>query len=308
MMTFLNAIDDFLSYMSSIRAYSEHSIKAYRSDLEQFYHFSLEYYAREYIALHDIDKTTLRHFMGMLTENKYKARSAARKLAALKSFFKYCLRRGWIEKNPAYSIKSPKIPKTLPTVLSKDQTGKLFANIEVVDFVSARDSAIIELFYACGIRLSELVNLKIRDVQFNNKLISVTGKGNKQRLLPLGDMSILAMKVYLKYYEEKFQKPKQDDPFFISNLGKQISVRNVRVRVENHMKEISDGAKKNSPHVLRHSFATHLLDEGADLESVRMMLGHESLSTTQIYTHVKMERLKEAYAKAHPRAEKKEKK
>lgn len=307
-MTFFEAINDFLSYMNSIRAYSEHSIEAYRRDLEQFYYFSLRYYNKDYVELKEIDKMTLRHFMGMLTEEKYKARSAARKLAALKSFFKYCLRRGWIEINPAYSIKSPKIPKTLPTVLSKEQTRKLFQDIEVVDFVSARDSAIIELFYSCGLRLSELVNLKLGDIQFNNKLITVLGKGNKQRLLPIGDISIQAIKIYLKYYQEEFEKPKQSDPLFISKLGKQISIRNVRLRVEKHIKAISDGAKKNSPHVLRHSFATHLLDEGADLESVRMMLGHESLSTTQIYTHVKMERLKEAYGKAHPRAEKKEKK
>lgn len=307
-MTFTTYIDEFLKYLSSVRAYSDNTLEAYRCDLEQFYSFILEYYNRDNVEIMEVDKTSIRHYMGMLTEKKYKAKSAARKLAALKSFFKYSLRRRWIEKNPVYAIKSPKIPKTLPTVLSKEQTGKLFANIEVVDFVSARDSAIIELFYACGIRLSELVNLKIKDIQFNNKLISVTGKGNKQRLLPLSDMSILAMKVYLKFYEDKFQKPQQNDPLFVSNLGKQISIRNVRVRVENHMKEISDGAKKNSPHVLRHSFATHLLDEGADLESVRMMLGHESLSTTQIYTHVKMERLKEAYDKAHPRAEKKDKK
>jgi integrase/recombinase XerC len=304
-MTFVNAIDDFLAYMSSVRSYSSHTIDAYRRDLEQFYHFSKEYFNQDSVSLAEVDKVTLRHFLGMLTEAKYTARSAARKLAALKSFFKYCLRRGWIEKNPAYAIKSPKIPKNLPTVLSKEQTRKLFRGIEVVDFVSARDAAMIELFYASGIRLSELVNLRLRDIQFQNKLLSVLGKGNKQRLLPLGSMSEKALKLYLHYYEQEFSKPTYDDPLFLSRLGKVISVRNVRLRVEKHLREVTDGAKKNSPHVLRHSFATHLLDEGADLESVRMMLGHESLSTTQVYTHVKMERLKEAYAKAHPRADKK---
>lgn len=304
-MTFLNAINDFLSYLSSVRSYSDNTIDAYRCDLEQFYAFSCEYFNKNEVSIQDIDKVTLRHFLGMLTEAKYTARSASRKLAALKSFFKYCLRRGWIEKNPAYSIRSPKIPRTLPTVLSKEQTRKLFQNIDVHDFITARDAAMLELFYASGLRLSELVNLRIRDIQFRNKLISVLGKGNKQRLLPLGGMSQEALKVYLHYYEQEFEKPGNDDPLFVSQLGKNISVRNVRLRVEKYLKEVSDGAKKNSPHVLRHSFATHLLDEGADLESVRMMLGHESLSTTQVYTHVKMERLKEAYAKAHPRADKK---
>jgi len=306
-MNFINAINDFLTYMGSVRSYSDHTVEAYRRDLEQFYAFSCEYFNKDDVSLGEIDKVTLRHFLGMLTEAKYSARSAARKLASLKSFFKYCLRRGWIEKNPAYSIKSPKIPRTLPTVLSKEQTRKLFQNIDVHDFVSARDAAILELFYASGIRLSELVNLRLRDIQFRNKLISVLGKGNKQRLLPLGGMSHEALKVYLHYYEKEFEKPGNDDPLFVSRSGKSISVRNVRLRVEKHLKEVSNGAKKNSPHVLRHSFATHLLDEGADLESVRMMLGHESLSTTQVYTHVKMERLKEAYTKAHPRADKKNK-
>ncbi len=306
-MTFLDAINEFLSYMNSVRSYSSNTIDAYRRDLEQFYAFSCEYFNKEEVAIRDIDKVTLRHFLGMLTEAKYTARSASRKLAALKSFFKYCLKRGLIEKNPAYSIKSPKIPRTLPTVLSKEQTRRLFLGMDVHDFVTARDAAILELFYASGIRLSELVNLRLRDIQFRNKLISVVGKGNKQRVLPLGNMSKEALKIYLHYYEQEFQKPGNDDPLFVSRFGKKISIRNVRLRVEKYLKEVSEGAKKNSPHVLRHSFATHLLDEGADLESVRMMLGHESLSTTQVYTHVKMERLKEAYAKAHPRADKKKK-
>jgi integrase/recombinase XerC len=304
-MNFINAIDDFLSYMSSVRSYSSHTIAAYERDLHQFYHFARDYFSMDDVPIAKIDKTTLRHFLGMLTENKYSARSAGRKLAALKSFFKYCLRRSWIEKNPAYSIKSPKIPKTLPTVLSKEQTRRLFHNIEVHDFVTARDAAMIELFYAAGIRLSELIDLRLGEIQFRNNLISVTGKGNKQRLLPLGEMSRDALELYLSYYEQEFGKPGNNDPLFLSKLGKRISVRNVRLRVEKYLKEVSDGAKKNSPHVLRHSFATHLLDEGADLESVRMMLGHESLSTTQVYTHVRMDRLKEAYAKAHPRADKK---
>lgn len=304
-MNFINAIDDFLSYMGSVRSYSSNTIEAYEHDLHQFYHFARDYFNLEDVPIETIDKVTIRHFLGMLTEKKYSARSAGRKLAALKSYFKYCLRRGWIEKNPAYAIKSPKIPKTLPNVLSKDQTRRLFNGIEVHDFISSRDAAMIELFYAAGIRLSELINLDLRDIQFSNNLISVTGKGNKQRLLPLGDMSREALKLYLSYYEQEFGKPNRNDALFLSKLGKRISTRSVRLRVEKYLREVSDGAKKNSPHVLRHSFATHLLDEGADLESVRMMLGHESLSTTQVYTHVKMDRLKDAYAKAHPRADKK---
>lgn len=294
-------------YLNSVRAYSSNTLTAYRSDIEQFYEFCRDYYTLDDVPVEKIDKITLRHFLGMLTENNYSARSAARKLATLKSFFRYCLRRSWIEKNPAYAIKSPKLPKSLPTVLSQEQTRKLFSNIDVHDFVSARDAAMLELFYASGIRLSELIDLNLRDIQFRNMLISVTGKGNKQRLLPLGQAAMNAIKLYLTYYQESFKAPESSSPLFISSRGEKISVRNVRLRIEKHLKEVSNGAKKNSPHVLRHTFATHLLDEGADLESVRMMLGHESLSTTQVYTHIKMERLKESYTKAHPRAEKKNK-
>ncbi|MBW6457763.1 MAG: tyrosine recombinase XerC [FCB group bacterium] len=306
-MTFLQAIDDFLAYMQGVRSCSPHTIAAYKRDLLQFYGFCQSYFGRDSVAFEEIDKVAIRHFLGMMTETHYASRSAARKLAALKSFFKYCLRRKWLEKNPAYAVKSPRVPRNLPTVLSREQTKKLFRNMEIKDFVSARDAAMIELFYSCGIRLSELLNLRYRDVQFRKMLISVTGKGNKQRILPMGESSRKALERYLTYYEETFDRIRPDDPLFLSLRGKSISARNVRIRIEKHLRAVSDGAKKNSPHVLRHSFATHLLDEGADLESVRMMLGHESLSTTQVYTHVRMDRLKNTYAMAHPRADKKKK-
>lgn len=304
-MNFSAAIKDFLDYLKTVRVYSPNTLIAYENDLNQFYAFCREYYDKEDVALASVDKTTIRHFLGMLTEVRFTARSAARKLAALKSFFKHCLRRGWIRKNPAYAIKAPKIPRTLPAVLSKEQAARLFKEIEVRDFISARDAAMIELFYDCGLRLNELRELRLRDINFRSMLVSVLGKGNKQRLLPLGESSRRALESYLAYYEQSFGKPGSNDPLFLSSRGTLISTRNIRLRIEKHLKNISDGAPKNSPHVLRHSFATHLLDEGADLESVRMMLGHESLSTTQVYTHVKMGRLKDAYEKAHPRAEKK---
>jgi site-specific recombinase XerD len=253
-----------------------------------------------------VDKLAIRHFTGMLTEQGYAARSSARKLAALKSFFKYALRKKWIDKNPAYAIRSPRVPRSLPAVLSREQTARLFRNFDVKDFVTARDSAMIELFYDCGIRLQELLNLRLRDIQFRRMLISVLGKGNKQRILPLGASSRKAIERYLAYYEEAFGPAGRNDPLFVSRRGRPISARNVRLRVEKYLRQVSDGAKKNSPHVLRHSFATHMLDEGADLESVRMILGHESLSTTQVYTHVEMGRLKSTYARAHPRAGKSE--
>ncbi|MBN2781544.1 MAG: tyrosine recombinase XerC [Candidatus Marinimicrobia bacterium] len=304
-MTFINAIEDYLKYMRSVRSYSEHTLDAYRRDMAQFYAFCCEYFGQDEVAMKDVDKVSIRHFLGMLTENRYAARSAARKLAALKSFFKYALKRKWIEKNPAYAIKSPRIPRNLPTVLSKEQTTRLFDGLDATDFITARDAAMIELFYGSGIRLSELMNLRLKDIQFNNMLLTVLGKGNKQRVLPLGDSGRKALETYLRFYEADFGRPGREDPLFLSRLGSKISTRNVRLRIEKYLRTVSDGARKNSPHVLRHSFATHLLDAGADLESVRMMLGHESLSTTQVYTHVRTDRLKSAYDKAHPRADKK---
>ncbi len=307
-MTFFDAIRDFLNYERSVRSCSEHTLRAYFRDLNQFYAFCCDYNATDSVSPGDVDKITIRHFLGMLTEQGYTSRSSARKLAALKSFFKYSLRRKWTNNNPAYAIKSPRVPRSLPSVLTKEQTERLFQLFEVNDFITARDAAIIELFYDCGIRLSELLNLRLKDIQFRRMLISVVGKGNKQRILPLGESSRKAIEKYLNFYEKDFGKPSRDDPLFISRRGKAISVRNVRLRVEKYLRQVSDGAKKNSPHILRHSFATHMLDEGADLESVRMILGHESLSTTQIYTHVEKGRLKNTYIKAHPRADKKQNK
>ncbi|MDD3094951.1 MAG: site-specific integrase, partial [Candidatus Marinimicrobia bacterium] len=188
-MQFLTAIDEFLSYLESVRAYSQHTLKAYRQDLRQFHAFCVEYHGRETVELSEIDKISIRHFLGMLTEVRFTARSAARKLAALKSFFRYCLRRGWIEKNPAYSVRTPRIPRNLPAVLSKEQAATLFRRLEARDFVSARDAAMLELFYACGLRLNELQQLRLRDIRFRRMLVSVLGKGNKQRLLPLGESS-----------------------------------------------------------------------------------------------------------------------
>ncbi|MDZ7820756.1 MAG: tyrosine-type recombinase/integrase [Candidatus Marinimicrobia bacterium] len=272
-MDFSDTIKDFLDYEHSVRTYSAHTLDAYFRDLRQFYLFCRDYYPRDDVRLQDVDKVSIRHFLGMLTEQGYAPRSAARKLAALKSFFRYALQQKFITKNPAYAIRSPKVPRTLPSVLSREQTERLFRLFEVKDFVTARDSAIIELFYDCGIRLSELLNLRLKDVQFRRMLISVIGKGDKQRILPLGESSRRALEKYLDYDENDFGKPSREDPLFISRRGKAISVRNVRLRVEKYLRQVSDGARKNSPHVLRHSFATHMLDEGADLESVRMILG-----------------------------------
>lgn len=303
MVQFQEAIKEFTQYIDKVRAYSPNTIASYTRDLNHFYRFCTEYFGKDKVHPEEIDKITIRHFLGMLREEGYAAKSSARKLAVLKSFFKYCLKRQWLTVNPAYSIKSPKTGKSLPTVLSEEQMQRLFDSLEVTDFVSARDAAMLELFYGCGLRISELVDLNMDHLDWQRRHLMVLGKGNKQRLLPVGKKTLDALELYLDHREKEIGNYEQADPLFISSRNQRISVRNVRLRIEKYLVQVSDGAKKNSPHVLRHSFATHLVDEGADLESVRMFLGHESLSTTQIYTHVQMSRLKEAYNKAHPRAE-----
>jgi len=296
---------EFLDYLRDIRRYSPNTLAAYERDLRDFRLFLIDYLGRDPVPLGDIDKISVRHWLGKLSEEKVKTRSIARKLAALKSFFNYALKNRLITVNPAYSIRSPRIPRSLPNVLSQEQSEKAL-DIEGTDlFINARDLAVMELLYGCGIRLSELVETNIRDCNLREGLLQVTGKGNKQRVLPLGNSASKSIANYLSLRKDKFGNFTPEDPLIVSSRGKRISRRAVQMRVEKLIARVSSTVKKNSPHVLRHSFATHLLDNGADLEAVRALLGHEDLSTTQIYTHVQTEHLKKIYRQAHPRAAKK---
>ncbi|MEA1986874.1 MAG: tyrosine recombinase XerC [Candidatus Marinimicrobia bacterium] len=303
-MQFEKTKQKFIKYLKNIRKYSFYTQKSYNDDLEQFNKFCQEYFSKPIINLNDIDKFSVRHFLGMLSEKKYSARTIARKLATLKSFYKFVMKNEWVKTNPCYAIRSPKLSKALPIGLSEEQTKEIF-DFNVADtFIHSRDLAIIEVFYSSGIRLSELVGLNIGDLNFYSGLITVLGKGNKERVLPLGKHAIDAVEKYLKFRKEKFGNYSNNSPLFISTKkNSRITNRSVQYRIEKYLKLVSKGQKKNSPHVLRHSFATQLLDNGADLESVRALLGHSSLSSTQIYTHVKMKQLIKSYKQAHPRAD-----
>ncbi len=296
------AIKLFLGALEFDRKYSPNTLESYRSDLNQFETFALEYLGFDPIKIEDIDKLTLRHFLGKFAEERKSARTLARKLAALKSLFKYGLAQGWLSINPAMSLVSPRIPKKLPQVLSQEQAEKMLKLAEGDDFLKLRDLAMIELFYSEGLRLQELASLTLRQLNIYNKTLTITGKGNKARLLPLGEKALIAMKAYLKIRRSTFGEFSDESPVFVSRSGKAIARRTIQSRIEKYMKVISDGLKQNSPHVLRHSFATHLLENGAELDAVRQLLGHSNLSATEVYTHVHADHLKKVYAQAHPRA------
>ncbi|MCD6234726.1 MAG: tyrosine recombinase XerC [Candidatus Marinimicrobia bacterium] len=302
MLSYDICLNRFLSYLHEIRGYSANTLKAYGRDLLQFRDYCRDYYGEPETDIQRIDKLTIRHFLGKLSEEGQSAKTIARKLAALKSLFKYVMRNEWIEKNPTYAIRSPKLPSKLPVFISQEQMRALFRSIPADTFIHSRDKALVDLIYSTGMRLNELVQLNIMDLNTHGNTVSVVGKGDKQRILPVGSETMKSIKAYLAFRREKFGTYETSSPLFISKQNKRISPRDVQYRIEKIIRAFSEGARKNSPHVLRHSFATHLLENGADLQAVRSLLGHSSLSTTQIYTHVNTGRLKDVYRQAHPRA------
>jgi integrase/recombinase XerC len=299
------AINLFLNVLEFEKRYSPHTVSSYRFDLNQFQQFALEYLGFDPIKIEDIDKLTLRHFLGKIAEEKKTARTLARKLAALKSLFKHGLAQGWLTINPAANLVTPRIPKKLPQVLTQEQTANMLKLAEGDDFISLRDLAIIEIFYSEGLRLQELASLSLRQLNIPQKILKITGKGQKERAIPLGEQALKALQAYLDIRRTIYGEFNISDPLFISRSGKPISRRNIQKRIDKYMRQVSEGLKQNSPHVLRHSFATHLLENGAELDAVRQLLGHSSLSATEVYTHVHADHLKKVYAQAHPRAKNK---
>ncbi len=229
---------------------------------------------------------------------KYKKKSVARKISVLKAFFKYLKFKGYIRKNPAASLIFPKLPKGLPFNLTASELETLLEEKGTID-LRIFDKAIIELFYSTGIRLSELINLKLKDVNFYDNTIKVIGKGSKERIIPFGKKAYTALKNYLEIRE--ICDLKKSDYFFIDSKGNKLYPMKVQRIIKKDLSLVTKSGKK-SPHILRHSFATHLLDSGADIRSIQEMLGHSSLSTTQIYTHITLEKLKKAYKQSHPKA------
>lgn len=282
-------LDKYIHYLEVEKNYSPHTILNYRLDLEEFLKFAGQ------TPLKDIDYHYLRKFLAKVRERQYRSRTVARKLSSMRSFFRFLHREGLIENNPAVLLMSPKLEKTLPKFLT-EQEMTLLIEAPVTDTLAGkRDRAIFEILYSAGIRVSELVGLNVEHVDIIGNIAKVSGKGKKERLVPIGDKAIEAVRDYLQ------SRPHRVNALFLNKSGTRLSDRGVRNIVNKHILKVSL-TRHISPHVLRHSFATHLLNRGADLRSVQELLGHVNLSTTQIYTHVTTDRLKEIYNRAHPRA------
>jgi len=290
-------IKNFLLYIKENKNYSDHTIKSYKNDLNQFNYFltSLK------IPFNTVGRVEIRMFLAELSRKEMEKSTIARKLATIKSFYKYLKIKKLILKNPAGLVSSPKQKKLLPKFMTETETEHLFETINSEGFLGVRNRTIVELFYATGVRISELVNLKIRDLDIDNQIISVLGKGKKQRISPFG---IPAKHWLQKYMKEriKFLKKKQnlgEEHLFLNRFGNHITDRSVRRIVDKLLEQISN-KKGLSPHAIRHTFATHMLNNGADLRVIQELLGHSSLSTTQRYTHISPDRLLSIYKKAHP--------
>ncbi len=301
-MTIRPELDRYLRYLDAEKNYSPKTTLAYQSDLEEFILFVEKRFDSRTFAPSDISKNEIRAFLSATVRRGIQKKSLARKLSSIKSFCRYLVKQQIIKTSPAKLIATPKFEKPVPSFLTQDQMRTVFDFMDGEKPQDLRNRAIVELFYSTGIRLSELVNLDVGHISFSNQTISVIGKGSKQRILPVGDTARGSIKKYLSVRDALAEGSVDPGPLFIAN-GRRMTVLSVQRLVRKILSNVSD-AKKLSPHVLRHSFATHLLDNGADLRAVKDLLGHENLSTTQIYTHVTVERLKNVYAKAHPRASK----
>jgi integrase/recombinase XerC len=301
-------ITDYLDHLAKERDVSPNTVRAYDRDLHEFVDFLGKYYGGSGWSWQGVDRIAMRAFLAQLSKRGLSKRSMARTLSAIRSFYKYLHRNEVVDANPARAVGAPRLEKYLPGYLDRAQIDLLFQMAEVRawdgKFVDVRNLAILELFYSTGMRLSELQGLSRGDLDVVSQQVKVRGKGRKERIIPIGDHAVLAIRNYESKRDELLRAlgPKADrNAIFLAKTGKRIGVRAVQKAVTNFLKQIDEDAGL-SVHSLRHTFATHLLDAGADLRAVQELLGHSSISTTQIYTHTSIERLKQVYDKAHPRA------
>ncbi len=295
-------IKKFINHLRFERNFSEETIRSYSADLAQFSEFLDNEFepGKKHRAKH-VDILSIRSFVGYLHSARSKKSTIERKIVAIRSFFKFLCKEGLLASNPAAAINLPKKDKRLPKYLSVDEIFLFLNSPDKSTLQGKRDSAILELLYATGIRVSELVGLKLNDADFREMTIRVIGKGKKERLLPFGNKALESMKDYLLAFSAIREKGASPDAFFLNLRGGQLTSRSVRRIVDKYIRQTSI-MTKISPHSIRHSFATHLLNAGADLRSIQELLGHSSLSTTQKYTHLDAAKLMEVYDKAHPRA------
>jgi integrase/recombinase XerC len=323
---------EFLSYLKFEKHFSEHTAKCYSADLEQFAGFLLaesspssdsqvqggqdssgqwpqqsggvatatETKLEQLII--DADVNTIRKYMAHLNEHQYSKSTTARKLATLRSFYKFLVKRNHISSNPVTSIKTPKQEKKLPKFLEYEDVQRLLNTPPADTWLGARDRAIMETLYSTGMRVSELVSLNMDDVDFLGEVIHIRGKGKKERIAPVGSSALQSIQNYIEYRNRRMANDSNFDTrvLFANKHGRRLSTRSVRRKMDKYL-TMAGLDPSISPHTLRHSFATHMLNNGADLRSVQELLGHQSLSTTQVYTHVTTSKIKEVYDNAHPR-------
>lgn len=292
------AIDEFLAYLTHERNASPHTIAGYARDLGQL----ADYFAARRVRWKDAGNVALRGFLAGLHERKQTKSTIARKLAAVRSFFDFCVRKRWLPENPAQLLATPRREKHLPAFLSEEEMAA-FLDVpgESRDPLVKRDKALLELLYATGIRVSELTGLTLTDVSFTERLVRVRGKGKKERLVPFGRKAEESLREYLAARPFAGEGRKETDALFLNYRGEPLTPRSVQRMVRKYLRRTAIG-RRISPHALRHSFASHLLGRGADLRAIQELLGHESLATTQKYTHMDVKQLLAVYKKSHPRS------
>ncbi len=292
MAKFYESLNDFYLFLKKERNFSNNTIKSYMTDLYKFKKFLND----DNYDINKISRKQIRAFLSLEFDKKFSDRTIARRLASIKSYFKFLVKSEQIYSNPSENIRSPKIARSLPNFIDQKIIDLLMDSPDENTAIGLRDKAMLELFYSTGMRLSELVSLNHGSIDYKNNLIRLFGKGSKERLVPFGNRA----KLYLDKYTISKKNKDFNKPLFITKREKRISKRTVQRRISMYIKLVSDG-NQLGPHILRHSFATHLIENGAGIRTVKDLLGHSNLSSTQVYTHIQPEKIKQTYKQAHPR-------
>lgn len=294
-----DSIQSFLDYLKYQKRYSAYTIRAYHDDLAQFFGFLQTQFGD--VALGAIGHNHVRSWLASIRERDITAKTINRKISSLKSFFKYLVRSGILQQTPMTRVLTPKISKRLPDFIMESDAGRLMGSLKnSEDWKGLNTKMLITLFYTTGMRLSELVNLKENQVDFGKKQVKVLGKGNKERIIPIGQEALFMIKEYIQLKKKEFESA--DSTLLVTGKGKKMYTKYPYLLVRSFLSSEVKTLNKKSPHVLRHSFATHLSNNGADLNAIKELLGHSSLAATQVYTHNTIEKLKNVYKKSHPKA------